>query len=162
MNNLYPCWAAYARLQKKYDSLRFINGSDFDIYDHAAGLSLEDQKSSLQYLAHNNFRHAKTTIIRRKNRTNKTYLASELYEENYLDSIESFGSNIEINMLNQELVLRLICFAQKLGGKMLICIKDWLMGYSATETSKKLGISTAAIMKMRQRFKQRAAKEVFG
>jgi hypothetical protein len=162
MNKLYPCWATYAQLQERYNALRFKNCSDFDIYDHAAGLSLEDQKSSPQYLAHNNYRHAKTTIVRRKKRIPKIYLASELFEENYLDSVESIGSNIEGNLIIQDLVLRMMCSAQNLGDRMLICVQDWLMGYSVSESSTKLGVSTAAIIKMRQRFKQHVAKEVFG
>ncbi len=162
MNQLSPRWAAIAQLQEK--SVQFFDSSsyDFDIYDHAVGLALEDDRTNPKFLAHNSYRHAKTTVIRSKASRPIVFRASELNDGDFFDSFQQKSVDWEQEIVQRDIIKEISLLAKKRSHRMAVCFQDWQHGETIADTGKKLNIDPKSVTKMRQRFKQLARQHISG
>ena len=154
MQQLPPEWDAVLRLQNKV--LQFSSNSSFEhqAYDDAVGLALERLDEDPSYIAHNAYRHAKTTISRRS--------STELSDDIELDQLPAQDLSLWRHHDQQNLIIRLLQLAEKTGQKVLSCIIHWLEGFSIEESASSLKITSSAFKKIRQRFKAKAKATLLG
>ncbi len=148
-------WAAVLLLQKKLaQHLNSSNSFEEHVYDNAINLALNRLDTDSTFLAHNCYRHAKTTISRRRKNT----LLTQDYDVdvNYLDC----SSPLLCHQLNNEILInKIFILAHNAGIKTFGCILDWHQGLSIEESTRMRKTSILAIKKLRQRFKEKISKE---
>lgn len=152
MKNLPANWAAVLRLQNKFDRAQPLTFEE-SVYDHAIELALGRLGADPSFLAHNCYRHAKTTIARRLKSFKNTITAvsgDEIFQ------LTDYSVNLEENVSSEEAIRYLYRLAQNWSVSMLQCITHWVEGLSIEESATEMGKTPFAVNKMRQRFKAKA------